>query len=139
MPATAVSVPVEDVRAIEAFLYRAVELTDSGKADRLPETLAPHGRVLGLGPDPLNHEEFTTWAIARAANTTRRTRHLITNIRLTPLEEAKVRSQATLLIYAIEGEGELHVSFLGDQLDVLIRDEHGRWLLEERELVPLGS
>ena len=139
MAAVATGIEPADSQLIEEALYHAVWLMDHGLADRAPETLASDGRVIGLGPEPMDHEAFSAWALARAENTARKTRHLISNIRLSGLPDGRVRATSTLVVYAVEGDRAPELSFIGDQEDVMVRGASGSWLVAERKLTPMAA
>lgn len=139
MATVSVDIAPGDAQAIEELLYQSVWLTDHGQADRLPETLARDGRVYGLGSESMDHAQFADWARRRAANATRKTRHLVSNIRLRALPDGRVRGDSILVIYALDGTDGPELSFVGDQVDVFVHAETGEWLIAERRLVPLGQ
>jgi 3-phenylpropionate/cinnamic acid dioxygenase small subunit len=126
-------------QAIEDLLYRSVWLLDHGQADRVPETLAPDGLVYGLAEDPMDHARFSAWARERAANASRKTRHLISNIRLSALPDGRVRGRSTLVVFAIDEGNAPELSFVGDQEDIFVQAADGQWTIFERRLVALGA
>jgi hypothetical protein len=131
-------IAASDAAAIEALLSDGAWLIDHGQADRLPATLAPNATVHGLGPDVLDRAGFTAWANARAENRSRRTRHAISNIRLTAIEDGRVRATTLVVIWVAELGDPPRLSFLGDWVDVLVRHDT-RWLIAERHLIPMGG
>jgi SnoaL-like domain len=139
MAAISGTISTEDAQAIEDLIYRGAWLTDHGRADELPATLAPDGTVHGLGPEPLDHAAFTEWAKRRAANTARRTRHLIGNVQLTAIANGQVRGTSVVVIWAVEGSAAPQVGFIGSWEDVFIRTAEGRWLTLERRLVSISQ
>jgi len=69
--------------------------------------------------------------------TPRTMRHVITNVRLTPLADGRIASTSTWTGYRHEGSG-LSVSrpmAVGDYEDELRRDADGRWRIHRRKIV----
>jgi SnoaL-like domain len=129
----------EDVEAIERLIYVSGWLTDHGRADELPGTLAADGTVHGLGPKPMDHTAFTEWAKARAANTARRTRHQIGNVHLTAMPDGRVRGTAVVVIWATEGNAPPQAGFVGNWEDIFVRTADGRWLIQQRRLTSIAD
>jgi SnoaL-like domain len=130
---------LEDVQAIEGLIYASGWLTDHGRAEELPATLAPDGTVHGLGPEPMDHAAFTEWATGRAANKERRTRHHIGNVHLTAMSDGRVQATAVVVIWAIDGDAAPRAGFIGSWEDIFVRAADGRWLVQQRKLVSIAD
>jgi 3-phenylpropionate/cinnamic acid dioxygenase small subunit len=131
---------------IEELLIETAYLLDRGRFDEVVEhytedceitrplppfatgqTGAIHGRT-GLAQSYAGPE----WP-----RTARTMRHVITNVRLTPLGDGRIAATSTWTGYRHEGSG-LSVSrpmAVGDYEDELRRDADGRWRIHRRNIV----
>lgn len=139
MVAVTGDISAEDVRAIEDLLFTGAWLIDHGQADQVPATLSRDGMVYGMGPEPKDHAGFTEWAAQRAANTSRQTRHVVSNTRLMVTADGRVQGRSVVTIWAAEGAEAPQLSFIGDWEDVYVKAPNGGWLVQERRLVPMHS
>jgi hypothetical protein len=139
MAAVSGEIAPDDVHAIEGLIYTSGWLTDHGRADQLPETLAPNGIVHGLGPQPMDHAAFTEWARLRAANNSRRTRHLIGNVQLRALANGRVQGSSVVVIWASEDSAPPQAGFIGSWEDIFVKTPDDRWHVEERRLVSITA
>lgn len=129
--------------AIEQLIVEHAWLIDHGQADRVPALFTPDGRMFGVGPDKIGRDAIAAWATARAAMADRRSRHVMSNIRLQPSGPDKMRGTAVLTLFRHDGDGDSGGAgspaplMVGEYEDVFQRDATGVWRFAERRLVPL--
>jgi 3-phenylpropionate/cinnamic acid dioxygenase small subunit len=158
-PAPAAAPVTEDVRrAVRDFLLLEAELLDDRRFKdwlglltedidyRMPVRVT-RGRTEGAGfaPDAFHFienkfrlqmriERLDTGA-AWAEEPPSRTRHFVTNVRVSPGETpGEVRVKSNLLLYRTRGNNPNHDLLAGERQDVL-RDEHGGWKLARRTIL----
>lgn len=70
-----------------------------------------------------------------------RTRHMVTNVRLTPLGQDEVAGTAALILFLGERGKAMtaQVVAAGEHVDVYRRDASGRWLIHQRRFDTLFS
>lgn len=122
--------------AIERLIYDHAWLIDHGQADRVPELYTEAARMLGVGPDKVGRSAITAWAQERAAMTTRRSRHVQSNIRLEAVSPTVVNGTVILTLYRHDGDGPGSPAplLIGEYEDVYQRGADDDWRFSERKL-----
>lgn len=127
-----------DARAVEEAILRGLWLMDHDRADEMPDSVASDVVVHGLAPQPLDRSGLVAYAQSRRANPSRRTRHVVTNLRAWGDGHDRVRSTCILAVHVLDGTPDVQAGFFGDVEDVHERAAGGGWLLVERRFVPFA-
>lgn len=125
---------------IESLLLDHAWRLDHGAAETLHALYTENGKISGVGPVLIGRQQIQEWGIARS-KLPRKTRHVVTNLRISGEEDGVVSVTSCLTLYRHDGEGVgSSVAFLvGDYDDRVVRDESGAWLFVERNIVAAFS
>jgi ketosteroid isomerase-like protein len=130
------AITIADRQAIEALVNEHAWLIDHGRADEVAQLYLEDGRLLGIGPPRTSRAAILEWACQRAAMRERKSRHVQTNLRLEPCEDASVKGTTVVTLYRHDGGGVASPTpfLVGEFADHFRRDATGNWRFAERSL-----
>lgn len=128
---------------IESLIYQFAWLVDQGRETELVDLFTPDGRLIvpDISGDWSNsllvegHEKLRNrWKGGHH----RLTRHVFANVRVAVLDQTRATASSVVIGFRHEGEGlGFSEPFLvGDYLDQVVTGPDGRWLFQERKIVP---
>lgn len=132
-------------RAIEALVTEHAYLLDHGFADQIGELYVESGRLLGLSQvgiadELVGREAISNWARRRAANTALTTRHVCTNLRVTPVDTIRVNASCYITVYRAPSPEQCSAAvtaeLIAEYLDELVYTDSGQWRFQERRVSP---
>ena len=121
---------------IESLIHEHAWLIDQNQADRLHELYAENGCMRGVGMNHVGKAAIAAYGAQRTKMTGRKARHVCSNLRLTTLEDGRVRGNFIITLYRHEGAGlgPADAVAVADITDTYVRQPDGGWLIEERRI-----
>jgi hypothetical protein len=106
---------------------------DTGHADRVPE-LFTDDAVLDVGRALTGIDAIRAAMQARAANTERRTTHVISNVQFTDVGERTAATTSVLLLFVLDATDPLAPTAIIRCKDEFVRFDNGEWRFRRRSL-----
>jgi hypothetical protein len=135
------AIVADDAHLISDLIYRHSAVFDERQSHVLADLYTPDGELDIFGRRVVGSRELTDWGVSRAAVADRRTRHVVTNVRLAPLPGGRVAGVSLLTLFAWSPEqppAQLLPSLLAEYHDVFARPA-GTWLFERRRVVKVWA
>ncbi|CAM5245900.1 p-cumate dioxygenase OS=Streptomyces alboniger OX=132473 GN=CP975_33970 PE=3 SV=1 [Streptomyces alboniger] len=151
-PIAPANVPDSLVRSVERYLYEEAELLDTWRLHEWLELFAPHGQyqvpstdkpdgdpardLFLIQDDRFLLEQRVNSLLTRAAHAEyphSRTRHLITNVRVTDATDGRLTVTANFAVYRVRS-GTVD-TYVGQYRHILLQDEDGSFRYELRKSV----
>jgi hypothetical protein len=136
---TAIS-PADYIAASEV-LYRSFWLIDNGRASEAAAFFMPDGSLtFGPGapkPGTISGEQIGQMMTAREAQKQVTSRHVLSNVLITPLAEGRIELRALMTLFRTESDQLVSdVASVADVVDTLVRSGN-EWKIEARLIQPV--
>ena len=132
---------LDDRQAITDVMYQFYWLVDQGRAAETAALFTPTARLtFGPGapkPGTLEGDSIPPAMAARQAQTSVTTRHVLSNIRLTPRGDGSVEAYSLLTLFRSEDESRNSFpASVADIEEIFVRSADG-WRVQERIILPI--
>ena len=130
-----------DRQAVVDMIHRYFWLVDHGRADQIAALFAPDGRLtFGPGapnPGTIEGSAIATVMLARAKQTDVTTRHVVSNIMISKLDETRASSNCLLTLYkSTTSQRDSYPTSIADVEDTYVKAE-SNWLIQTRVITPI--
>jgi uncharacterized protein (TIGR02246 family) len=127
-------IDLETHRAIEALVIEFAYRVDQGQADRVHELFTPEATLSTPAFSLKGRDEIEARFKARAGDTSRKSRHYCTNLRLTRDGDAIIAVSNALTVIVSDGGAPFVMS--GTSRDECVRQD-GAWAFRRRDLTTI--
>jgi hypothetical protein len=130
------SLDIVSAWACRDLTYAFAEFVDHGEATAAADLFTDSAFMVRRGNRPVGREAITAVLAAREADSSRVTRHVVTNFRFAPLSADRASSTSTSLVYSL-APGPPTPPVLTEIQDEFECDSEGRWRFSSRTWVSL--
>lgn len=121
---------------IERLVYEHAWMIDNHRSEGLAELYTEDGRLYGIEPERKGRAALQAYGRDRAKRTDITARHVVTNLRLTPMDDGRISGEMFIILlrHVGPGIGTADPCALADAHDIYVKDRDGKWKIAERRL-----